>query len=319
VKLLLVLIAQASAKFSADQATSMAAAISYYVLFSIVPLTIFAVSVFGFVTTNSDMQQRIVNGIVDSTPLEKSQGKDLVTNTLESVRRVSGPLSVLGLITAGWAASVMFGAVRRSLDTVWRVERHRPFAQQKLVDFGMMLGLGLVLLLSLASTGVLRAARAASVSFLGPLSESSSLFWLAVSILLPAVFSFLTFLGVYRWVPDTRVRLSDVWPGALLAALLFEILKNMFAFYLVHFNNYDVVYGSLGAIMVFLFWNYLTAIILLFGAEVAFVYPHVQRGEYATEAAPRPGDRLWRRALRFARRLVFRDKDDEGAQHRGQH
>jgi membrane protein len=312
VKLPLVLLKYAFAKFSADQAPGMAAAISYYVLFSIVPLTILAVSVFGFVTTNSDLQQRVVNGIVDSAPLEKNQGKDLVANTLTDVRRVSGPLSVLGLITLGWAASVMFGAVRRSLDTVWRADRRRPFVQQKLVDFGMMLGLGLALFLSVASTGVLRAAQAATGPALGPLSESDNFFWLAVSVLLPAVFSFLTFLGVYRWVPDTRIRVRDVWPGALLAAVLFEVLKNGFALYLVHFNNYDVVYGSLGAIMVFLFWNYLTAVILLFGAEVAFVYPQVLRGEYAAEAAARPGDAPWRQLLRFARGLIFRDKDDEG-------
>jgi membrane protein len=317
VKLLLVLFRHASAKFSADQATSMAATISYYVLFSIVPLTIFAVSVFGFLTTNSDLQQRVVNGIVDSAPLEKSQGKDLVTNTLESVRRVSGPLSVLSLITMGWAASLMFSAVRRSLDTVWRAERPRPFVQQKLVDFGMMLGLGFVLLLSVTSTGLLRAAPAAGAPFLGPLSESSSFSWLAASVLLPAVFSFLTFLGLYRWVPDTRVRVRDVWPGALFAAVLFEILKNGFAFYLVHFNNYDVVYGSLGAIMVFLFWNYLTAVVLLFGAEVAFVYPQVLRGEYAAEAAGRPSDTPWRRLLRFAQGLIFRNKDDESGRSSG--
>ena len=94
-----------------------------------------------------------------------------------------------------------------------------------------------------------------------------------------------------------------------MAAVLFEILKNGFAFYLEHFGNYDVVYGSLGAIMVFLFWTYLTAIILLLGAEVASEYPRVLRGDYAEAvAAAAPSEPLRRRLLRLARGLVLHEK-----------
>jgi membrane protein len=300
-------------RFGADRCTQMAAAISYYVLFSIIPLAVFSVSIFGFVVTDPALRERVTNWLVDTLPVEKGaggSGQNLVADTLHGVSRVSAPLSVLGLVVLAWSASTMFGAVRRSLDAVWGVEGHRPFVQQKLVDFGILVGLGLILLLSLGVTGLLQAARAKSASFLGPLSEDTTYFWAAVSFVPPAVLSFLAFLGVYRLVPDAPVRVRDVWPGALLATVLFEVLKNVFAFYIRHFSNYDVVYGSLGAIMIFLLWTYLAANILLLGAEMAVEYPRVLRGEY--DAEPGPAEPLTQKALRFARRLVFRERRSGG-------
>jgi membrane protein len=311
VKVVTTLFRRAIEEFGADQCTHMAAAISYYVLFSIIPLAIFLVSIFGFVTNDADLRQRVVDGIVDAIPVEEGEGENLVADTIQGVNRVSAPLTVLGLVGMAWSASAMFGAIRRSLNIAWDVEVHRPVVQQKLIDLGMVAGLGLVLLLSVAGTGLLRTARAMSASFLGPLSEGSGFFWLAVSMVLPAIFSFLAFLAIYRLVPNAPTRVRDVWPGALLAALLFEILKNGFAFYLEHFNSYDVVYGSLGAIMVFLFWTYLTAIILLLGAELAAEYPRVLRGDYAEAAAapaPASSEPLRRRVLRMAKGLVFQEQ-----------
>jgi membrane protein len=320
-KLITTLFRRSIERFSGDQCSHMAAAISYYVLFSIVPLTIFAVSIFGFVVTDSGLRDRVTNELVNTLPVEKGaggSGQSLVADTLHGVSKVSAPLSILGLAALAWSSSTMFAAVRRSLDIVWRVEVRRPFVQQKLVDFGMLVGLGLIVLLSLGATGLLQAARARSATFLGPLSENTALVWAAVSFALPAVLSFLAFLGVYRFVPDAPVRLRDVWPGALLATVLFEALKNVFAFYVRHFNNYDVVYGSLGAIMIFLLWTYLASNILLLGAEMAVEYPRVLRGEYA--ATPGPAEPLSRKVLRFAKRLVFRDQrpgEDGGGNGRG--
>jgi len=313
VKTIATLFGRSIQRFNDDRCTQMAAAISYYVLFSIIPLVIFAVSIFGFVVTDPELRERITSGLVDNLPLEKGaggSGENLVADTLNGLSRVSAALSVFGLAAFAWSASTMFGSIRRSLNVVWGVDVHRPFVQQKLVDFGMLVGLGLILLLSLGATGLLQSARAVSASFLGPLSENTTFFWLAVSIALPAVFSFLVFLAAYRLVPNAAVRVRDVWPGALLATVLFETLKNGFAFYIQHFSNYDVVYGSLGAIMIFLLWTYLAANILLLGAAVAVEYPRVQRGEYG---AAGPGEPFRRRALRLLRGLVFHERP------RGQH
>jgi membrane protein len=111
--------------------------------------------------------------------------------------------------------------------------------------------------------------------------------------------------------------LAHVWPGALLAAVLFEIAKAGFATYLAHFARYQVVYGSLGGVIALLFWVYISANILLYGAEVAAEYGHLRRGE------PRHGhafadDGDWRASLlSMLRGLVFAPSDDGPANEPG--
>jgi membrane protein len=93
-----------------------------------------------------------------------------------------------------------------------------------------------------------------------------------------------------------------VWPGALVATALFELLKNGFAIYIASFSSYKGAYGALGGILLFLIWTYLSANILLIGAELASEYPRVLRGDYAGEEAqpkePRPLIETVGRALR---------------------
>jgi len=282
----------------------LAAAISYYVLFSVVPLTIFLASIFGFVMRNENTRQDVVDRIVAATPLAPGEGTNLVRDTLEGVSRVSAPLTLLGLAGVAWSASAMFGSVRRSLGVVWGVERERPFVQQKLVDLAMMAGLGVVLLLSVVGTGFLRTLRETSTGWLGPLSANANWFWEAVRYLLPAVFSFALFATLYRFVPRAGVRFRDVWPAALLATVLFEALKNSFAFYVANFNNYNLAYGALGGILLFLLWTYLSVNILLLGAEVAARLADLRAGEYAGAGE---GERpLREQALAFLKGLFVR-------------
>ena len=107
---------------------------------------------------------------------------------------------------------------------------------------------------------------------------------------------------LYCIVPAARVRPRDVWPGALAAAVLFDVAKIGFSIYLEHFSSYDLVYGSLGAVASFLVWLYLGASIMLFGAEVASEYPRVRRGDYdrgppGPRRSPAETLRAWARGL----------------------
>jgi membrane protein len=298
-------------EYGDDNCSLLAAAISYYVLFSVVPLTIFVASIFGFVMRNESARQDVVNRIVQSTPLEQDKGANLVTDTINGVSRVSGPLTVVGLAGLAWSASAMFSAIRRGLNVAFDVEKKRPVVQQKLIDLGMIAGLGLILIISVVGTGALRILREVSSDRLGPLSTSTSFFWQVVPFLVPAVFSFLLFLLVYRFVPVAGLRFRDVWPGALLAAVLFEVVKNAFAIYIANFGNYDLAYGALGGVLIFLLWTYITANILLIGAELASEYPRVRAGLYAEAGGP--GRPLREEALEFAKGLFVRRQPKAGA------
>src|SRR5690606_9493399 len=106
----------------------------------------------------------------------------------------------------------------------------------------------------------------------------------------PIAISFVAFFMVYWIVPARRLPPKYIVAGALLAAVLFEVVKVGFTVYLENFASYDVVFGSLGAVVAFLFWVFLSANILLLGAEVVSVLPAVIAGRF-DERAPSTGPR----------------------------
>ena len=297
-------------EFAEDNCSQLAAAISYYVLFSIIPLAIFLTSVFGLLVQDSDIQDEVIDRLVEAIPLEEGEGQDLVTDTVRGVSRVSGALTVVGIIGMAWSASVMFGAIRKALNIAWDTEVHRPLVQQKLIDLAMVLGLGLLLGTSIAGTAALRTLRELSDEALGPLSTGTGFFWSALPLALPGLLTFLVFLLIYRFVPNVSHSLREVWPGALLAGALFELLKNGFVLYVAKFNNYDVVYGSLGAVMLFLLWTYLSANVLLLGAELASEYERARTGRHPITHAAAGGLSLNERVFWTVRGLFVRDRDD---------
>jgi membrane protein len=304
-RIAILLLRRSVQEFLDDNCTQMAAAISYYVLFSLFPFLIFLVGILGLVLQNNELQQNLIDAVLDFIPLTEDEGRDEVSKAVRGVAGVSsGALGVFGLIGMAWSGSNMFGVIRRSINTAYDIRQQRPFVQQKLLDMGMVIGLGLFFLASVSATAFLLAARrfSSDMAVLGDAAERAGFMWDAASYLIPFGLSCLAFTVLYWVVPATKVRLRDVWPGAVVAAVLFEATKVGFAFYLENFSNYDIVYGSLGAVAAFLFWVYLSAMIVLFGVEVASEYPRVLRGEYG-EAESRPAVPLRERLVSQLRSL----------------
>ncbi len=357
-------------QFSADNCPQLAAAISYYVLFSIVPLTFVLVSVFGLVIRDDHLRSEVVQRVVDSIGIEKGQvslaldeskardkltpaqaadarsaldamsdaqrqqvaddlsglGRaqvggqtlveedvlvsydNIVSDALNDVSRASASLTVFSLLFGAWSASAMFGAVRKALNIIWKVPHQRAYLQQKLVDLAMVSAFGVLVLASVAGTAAIRALRDASDNALGPLSSGTGPFWSIVPYVLPALLSFLVFASLYRLVPSVPVRFRDVWLGALVASLLFEALKNGFAIYVANFNSYNVLYGSLGGILLFLTGVYMASFILLLGGELAAAQPGLRAGAFAPDPnRPKVGllAEVRREALNAIRALVW--------------
>jgi membrane protein len=280
VRRLLILTVRSIQEFGADRCTHMAAAISYYALFSLFPLLIFMVSIFGIFLQSSSLQKDLIDKVLEFIPLSSDQGRNEVSQAIDAIAGISIPLSMVGLLGLAWSASALFGAIRTSLNIAWDIETSRHFVKQKLLDLSMVAGVGVFFLLSIGTTALLRTTQEASSDILGPLSSNTAVFWRTIPYLMPAIFSFGAFMVLYRFVPNTPTKTRDIWPGALIAAISFEIIKNGFSFYLANFGRYDVIYGSLGAVVALLFWMYLSAVVLLFGAEVASEYPRVKSGKY---------------------------------------
>ena len=208
----------------------------------------------------------------------------VIGETLESVASASSALSVIGFVTLAFSASIAFMAVRRSLNFVWGVP-HRPFAQQRAMEISMLLGLVLLLGASVFTTGLVQVLRELSNGDQLLVSSVGGLAWFALGYLLPWALTFVLVLLAYRYVPNARHSLGDVWLGALIAATAIEVLKYGYAIYIVNFDKYDAVYGALAGVLLFMFLVYMASYVFLLGAEFASEYPRVMRGEYEQTAS----------------------------------
>ncbi len=306
--------------FVTDGCSQRAAALSYYVLFSLFPLIIFSVGMIGLILQDRSLQADLVDEIMANIPLSQDEGRDDVTSALSKVARdQSGAIGAVGLLGLAWSGSAMFGVLRSSLNVVFQVSQPRPLLIQKLVDIGIVLSFTPFFILSITATSVLRLAQIASedIPVLGPAADSLGFGWYVASLALPVLISFIAFFLVYWLVPAQRLHARYIVPGAILAAVLFEVVKVGFNVYLENFSQYDVVFGSLGAVVAFLFWVYLSANIMLLGAEVASEMPGVWSGEY-DEPRPSRGPKrsLGKKVLRLARSLVLHPKDEPDAPER---
>ena len=134
--------------------------------------------------------------------------------------------------------------------------------------------MGGLLALSLASTSLLRVL--SNIELPTGVTLDGGLLW-DIALIIPFFFSFVLFALAFRFIPNAAVRWGDVWPGAAVAAVGFEAGKFIFGWYVQNLGNYNLVYGSLGTIIVLLLWSYISASILLFGAELSSQYAQLKR------------------------------------------
>ena len=283
-------------EFIDDRCSQLAAGISYYALLSIFPFVILFVSISGLILQDNSLREDLITELTDVLPVSEGEGREDVESLVDGVASGLSALGFLSIFALMWSASGMMGAIRRALNEAWDTDFRRPFLRAKLIDLAMIGGLGVLVTLSIGTTIFLQVARRASDSLsdgLGPAGAGATVGFEVVAIVVPLAFSFSVFLILYKVVPAVRTRFRHVWPGALVAALGFELIKNAFAIYLANFGNYDAVYGSLGAVIAFLFFVYLSANIMLFGAEFASEWPRVIHGHYDTSL-----DRPTRRSTR---------------------
>lgn len=299
-------------EFYDDRCPQLAAAISFHVLLSLFPLAIVVTATVSVVVNVLSVQADLIDSIVRQVPLTPD-GKRRLTDLLEGATSSGAGIGLVGVVGLLWAGTGVMTSLRFALNRAWDSGYTRPFLKGKALDLALMGGLATLLLASVASTVAVRVLSDRLPHFLSGLSGSM------LGLLLPLALAFATALALYRLVPATSIRVRDVWPGALFAAFLLLVLQNLFGFYLRNFGSYSVVYGSLGAVIAFLVFVYLSANFLLLGAEVASEWPRVLR---SIERGEQDGDDRppHRRVLALLRGLVVKDggreREAEGSRSR---
>jgi membrane protein len=304
--------------FAGDRAGQMAAAIAYYVLFSIFPLAIVVVACAGLFVDETTVREDVIDQVVGRIGLEGENASD-IAELLQSSLSGFGALGLAGLVGLVWTASGVMTAVRSSVNTAFGVEDRRPFFRGKLLDIGFVFCVAPLLAASLAITFLVQLAGGAARTVEGRLGAGERITEIViqtVSVLGTIAFSTLVIALVYRWVPARRPRLADVWVGALAAAILLELAKNALALYFRWFGNYDAVYGSLGAVISFMVFVYVAAAILLLGAEAAAEWPRVRAGSYDRAPGDEDGPSIGRRIVKELVKTVATPSDGAPAEER---
>ena len=269
-----------------DDALIQGAALAYYALFAMAPLLVLIIAVAGLVLGRTAAQGRLVEQMQD---LMGPEGAHMVEGMIEHVSSpASGIAATLGsLVTILLGASGVVGQLRTSLNRIWGV-RARPggvrgMVRQRLAALGLIVGIGMLMLVSVTLSAVLSAVREVLATHVPLLSRLLPAANFALSFLLATAL----FGMIYRVLPDVDLGWGDVILGAAVTALLFTIGKSLVGLYLGR-AGVTSVYGAAGTLVFVLLWVYYSAQILLLGAEFTEVYSRRYGSRRALSPAPSP-------------------------------
>lgn len=298
--------------FGHNHSNRMAAALAYYTLFSLFPLLLVLLSIIGFLLDAGwpvalDVRSYLVQATNDLLP----QVGELVNGAIESVRQARGASGLIGVLGLLWSASSTFNHLHVALDQIWGINGSaglRLTVRRRAISIGLVLGLVLLLILAHGLKSVTYVLVALSNRVPGGSSVYQALGWA-----FPFVVSILVFATLYRSFPSVPISWYDVWPGAVLAGIGWEVLKLVFGLYAVEFANWKDVYGPIASVIALLTWLYLSFTVILFGAAFSAAYSAELRmplrATSEPEAAPaepdvgeRPGDSAQTKAGRGSRR-----------------
>jgi membrane protein len=250
-----------------DDASHMAAGVAYYAVLSLFPLILGLIAILGIFLPAETIQKELLDFFERNLP----GATDVLEQNIEDVIRLRGAIGAISLILLLWSASTMFGAISRTINRAWDVHKDRPFHIRKLRDLAMAVGVGALFMLSVGATSIFSILQAWDLPFVGIAADSGAR-------VLGFVFSLGIFLTLYKFIPNTKTYWRYVWPGAILAAVLFEIGKSLFVFYIDRFATYESVYGGVASMIILLIWIYISAFILILGAEISAEYGRMKRG-----------------------------------------
>ncbi|OFW08044.1 MAG: hypothetical protein A3H96_21855 [Acidobacteria bacterium RIFCSPLOWO2_02_FULL_67_36] len=249
-----------------------ASSIAYYSLLSLFPFFLLALSILASVTTNPAERTHVLGFVLRYFPRQF----EFVTNQLDALEQSHVQLGVAGSVLMVWAAMAVFGAVTSAVNHAWGVDKQPSYLKHKLMSFVMLVTSGLLLLLGLLLVSAINVAEThwfatalARTPGLQPL-QGLALKW-ATTIL------FILIVGlVFYFVPNAKVRFRDVWVGAIVTGLLWRVALAAFSRYVRDLSRFSV-HGSIAAVVVFLIWVYISAVILLYGVELTAAYARLRR------------------------------------------
>jgi membrane protein len=258
-------------EWSEDKASRLAAALSYFTIFSLAPFLIIVIAIAGFFWGQQAVEGKIMGQVAD---LIGAQGAEMVQTMLAAAYDPAQGLvaTIISFVILLFAASGLFGQLQDSLNVIWEVQPKpdrgiKGLIRDRFMSVTLIVGVAFLLLVSL----VLSAGISAFNDVLAGLFPGAGIAIQIVNLLVSFVVVTLLFAMIYKVLPDAQVQWRDVWLGAAFTALLFAIGKELIGLYLGNVAA-GSAYGAAGSLVVILLWVFYSSQILFFGAEFTQVY-----------------------------------------------
>jgi membrane protein len=259
--------------FYRDDDLTFASSIAYYALLSIFPFLLLALSVLGAVTADEADRLAVLNFVIRYFPARF----EFLTEQLDAFRATRVQLGVFGALALAWAARGVFGAVSTAVNHAWGVEKQRSYLGHQVFSFLMLMSASLLLLVALmlvSAAEVVEASWFATVIHRFP----GLLYFRAFAIRhIPTLLLIGVMALIYYFVPNTKVRFSDVWVGSIITGLLLSAATSAFSWYIRDLSGFTMIHGSIATAVVFLLFVYVAAVIVLYGAEFTVAFSALRR------------------------------------------
>ena len=246
--------------------TEAAAAIAYYAILSFFPLILFLIAFSSSFLQSAEVQGQILKFAEEYMPGSES----LVAGNIQHLIRASGAVGLLGTAMLLWSATLVFAGFAQNINNAWTSAESRHFLIDRLIGLMMIGILVIFLILSLITNTLLDVLPRIFPTYLETLFAEMTRFNQMMIEYLPQTTIFMLLLMLYKYIPNSLVRWRESLAGTLFTMLALQLTKHGFIWYLSFgTDSYSLVYGSLGAVVAFMLWIYLSSCIILVGGHVS--------------------------------------------------
>ena len=248
-------------RFGEQRAGEAAAGMAFYGFFSMFPLLLLLVTFGGTLLESSEAQTQVLDFLVGIFPISG----EVIEKNIQQVLSSRGSVRSFSIIALAWSGSAIFAILARNIGFAWTSAKRRPFLIRRLIALLILVVLVVLMVLLMTANTLTRfipeEVNGAAQVLLQMRFFSQFVVWVSL---------FVSLITLYCWIPNTIVRWSEGAWGSLVASTAIVVTTYGFTWYIRNgFINYSLVYGSLGAVAALLFWTYLLAFWVLFGAYLS--------------------------------------------------
>ena len=268
--------------FLAHEALQYAGSMAYFAVISIFQLLVLAVVVGSYVIGEGEARDFVIENVQAGTPLDA----ETIGGVIDAVIESRGAMSIISIGFLAWSALGLFSALSNGISRAFENAPKRPFLKDKLIGLLLMGTTGVLAVASVVIGIVTGILQRAAEDVLADLPGGGTVVWL-IGLLAPLLLIFAAFWVIYRVVPNRPVGWGEVLPGAIVAAVLWTVLRFGFTWYATGIANYDSAFGPISTGITLLVFLYFASIIILMGAEVARASAVDDEVGHMTAADPR--------------------------------